>query len=253
MDLGITGKVAVVTGGSAGLGEATARALAAEGVKLALFARSADKLNAVAADIERSHNVPVLAVAGDMRSKDDVERLATSVEQKFGAPDILILNTGRPPRSMKAVLEETDDARWEDAYQTQLWGAVLVTRRIVPTMLDKGWGRVIAITSASVRQPMLRHGLSTIFRAGVTGFMKHLANEVAAKGITVNTVGPGSIDTDAPRNPHDAAERLKRVPLGRLGRPEEFAATVAFLASQQAGFITGATLHVDGGTMAGFY
>lgn len=253
MDLGIAGKVAVVTACSSGLGEAVARGLAAEGVKLALFARSAEKLRTLAGEIEQKHEVPVLAVAGDMRSRADVERFAAALQEKFGAPDILVLNTGRPPRALRPVLDETDDARWEDAYQTQLWGAVLVTRRIVPMMLDKGWGRVIAITSASVKQPMLRHGLSTIFRAGVTGFMKHLANEVAANGVTVNTVGPGSIDTPTPRNPHDMAERLKRVPLGRLGRPEEFAATVVFLASEQAGFITGATLNVDGGTMAALY
>jgi 3-oxoacyl-[acyl-carrier protein] reductase len=253
MDLGIAGKLAVVTASSSGLGEAVARALAAEGVKLALFARSENKLKALAAEIESRHEVPVLAFAGDMRSQPDVERFVAALREKLGTPDILVLNTGRPPRSLRPVLEESDDARWEDAYRTQLWGAVLVARHIVPLMLDKGWGRVIAITSASVKQPMVRHGLSTVFRAGVTAYMKHLANEVASRGITANTVGPGSIDTPTPRNPHDMAERLKRVPLGRLGRPEEFAATVVFLASQQAGFITGATLHVDGGTMAGLY
>jgi 3-oxoacyl-[acyl-carrier protein] reductase len=250
MDLGIAGKVAVITASSAGLGKAVAHALAAEGVKLVLFARSAELLRQTAAVIEQRHNVPVLAVAGDMRSPADVDRLIFDTQQKFGSPDILILNTGRPPRALRRVLEETDDERWEDAYQTQLRAAVLVASRIVPLIVERGWGRVIAITSASVKQPMLHHGLSTVFRAGVTAYMKHLANEIAAQGVTVNTVGPGSIDTPTPRTSEHMAERLRRVPIGRLGQPEELAAMVAFLASNQAGFITGANLHVDGGMVA---
>ena len=250
MDLGIAGKVAVVTACSSGLGKAVAEALAAEGVKLVLFARSADLLRATAAEIEKQHNVPVLAVAGDMRSPADVERLVSAMQQKFGAPDILILNTGRPPRALRSVLEETDNDRWDDAYQTQLRAAVLVASKIVPLIVDRGWGRVIAITSASVKQPMVHHGLSTVFRAGVTAYMKHLANEIAAQGVTVNTVGPGSIDTPTPRTADHIAERLRRVPIGRLGRPEELAAMVVFLASNYAGFITGANLHVDGGMVA---
>ncbi|MBI4191847.1 MAG: SDR family NAD(P)-dependent oxidoreductase, partial [Betaproteobacteria bacterium] len=212
MDLGIRGKVAVVTACSSGLGKAVAQALAAEGVRLVLFARSADLLRTAAAEIEKQHTVPVLAVPGDMRSPADVERLVTEMQQKFGSPDILVLNTGRPPHPLREVLEETDEARWEDAYRTQLWGAVLVARRIVPLIVERGWGRVIAITSASVKQPMVHHGLSTVFRAGVTAYMKHLANEIAAKGVTVNTVGPGSIDTPTPRTSAQMAERLRRVP-----------------------------------------
>lgn len=250
MDLGIRGKVAVVTASSSGLGKAVAEALAAEGAKLVLFARSADLLRTVAAEIEKERNVPVLAVPGDMRSAADVERLVAEMQKTFGAPDILVLNTGRPPRALREVLQETDDERWEDAYQTQLKAAVQVASRIVPLIVERGWGRVIAITSASVKQPMLHHGLSTVFRAGLTAYMKHLANEVAAKGVTVNTVGPGSIDTPTPRTSAHIADRLKRVPMGRLGRPEEFAAMIAFLASEQAGFITGANLHVDGGMVA---
>jgi 3-oxoacyl-[acyl-carrier protein] reductase len=252
MNLGIAGKVAVVTACSSGLGKAVACALAAEGVKLVLFARSAATLHTIAANIENKHGVPVLAVAGDMRSPADVERLVTELRQKFGAPDILVLNTGRPPKPMREVLKETEDARWEDAYQTQLRAAILVAGKVVPLLLDRGWGRVIAITSASVKQPMPRHGLSTVFRAGVTAYMKHLANEIAARGVTVNTVCPGLIDSVF-RNSDEIAERLKSVPLKRLGRPDEFAATVVFLASDCAGFITGASLHVDGGAVASLY
>ena len=249
MDLGIAGKVAVITGASSGLGKTIAYTLAAEGVKVVLFARSCDILRAIAADIEQKHNVPALAVAGDMRLATDVGRLLSELQRKFGAADILVLNTGRPPKPMHDVLDEKDDAKWEEAYRVQLWGAILVARSIVPLMLDRGWGRVIAITTASVKHPMPQHGLSTIFKAGLTAYIKHLANEVASKGITVNSIAPGSIDSNV-RPAEVIAARLKTIPLGRFGRPEELAATVAFLASQQAGFITGTNVQVDGGMAA---
>ena len=245
MNLGIAGKVALVTASSQGLGKAVAHALAAEGVRLMLFARSEPALRSTAAEIEKQHNVPVLAVPGDMRSEADVDRLVTELQQKFGGVDILVLNTGHPPKPRREVLQETEDARWEEGYRTLLWGVILVARKVVPLLLDRGWGRVIAITSASVKHPMPRHGLSTVFRAGVTGYMNHLANEIAPKGVTVNTVCPGSIDTNH-KSGNESSERLKLVPIGRLGRPEEFAATVAFLASDYAGFISGTSLHVDG-------
>lgn len=252
MDLGIAGKVAVITGASSGLGKAVAYALAAEGVGLALFARSGDALRTIAADIEKQHGVPAMAVAGDMRIEADVERLVRELQHKFGAPDILVLNTGRPPKPMHEVLDEKDDAKWEEAYRVQLWGAILVARRIVPLIVERGWGRVIAIATASVKHPMPKHGLSTIFKAGLMAYTKHLANEIAAKGVTVNTISPGSIDSNV-RPAEVIAARLKTVPLGRFGRPEEFAATVAFLASQQAGFITGANVQIDGGMAAALY
>lgn len=185
-----------------------------------------------------------------MRSRDDVENLVAIVEREFGGPDILVLNTGRPPLPTRDVLEETDDDRWEQAYRTQLWAAILVARRVTPLLVRRGWGRVIAITSASVKQPMPNHGLSTIFRAGVTGLMKHIANEVASKGVTVNTVCPASIVTDSLERTYDLSERVKHIPVGRLGRPEELAATVTFLASEYAGFITGTSIHVEGGMVA---
>jgi 3-oxoacyl-[acyl-carrier protein] reductase len=253
VDLGIAGKLAIVTASSGGLGDAAARALAAEGVNLALFARSGDRLRANAAEIEQRYQVRALAVSGDMRSRKDVENLAAAVEREFGGPDILILNTGRPPLPTREVLKETEDERWEEAYRTQLWGAILVTQVVVPLLVQRGWGRVIAITSASVKQPMASHGLSTVFRAGVTGLMKHLANEVAAKGVTVNCVCPASIATPSLGRSYDFSERIKRVPVGRMGRPEELAATVAFLASDLAGFITGASVQVDGGMVASLY
>jgi 3-oxoacyl-[acyl-carrier protein] reductase len=250
MNLGIAGKVALVTASGTGLGKAAAHALAAEGAKLVLFSRSADTLRATALEIQKQHKVPVIAVAGNMSSESDIATLADRLRTEFGGLDILVLNTGRPPHPLRVVLDENDNARWNDAYRTQLWSATLVAREIVPLMLDRGWGRVVAITSASVKQPMLNHGLSTIFRAGLTGYLKHLANEIAAKGVTVNMVCPASVVTSDRPGTYDVAERLKGIPLGRLGKPDDVAAAVAFLASDHAGFITGASLNIDGGMVA---
>ncbi len=247
MDLGIKGKTAIVTACSGGLGEAAARALAAEGVNLAMVARSADVLRAKAAEIAKQNGVRVLPIVGDMRSTADVDRLITETQREFGGIDILALNTGRPPVPMREVLDEDDEERWREAYETQLWGAILVVRKVAPIMIARGWGRIIGITSASVKQPMTKHGLSTVFRAGLTGYLKHLANEIAAKGVTVNTICPASIGTEAMEKSYDLAVRAQQVPMRRIGRPEEFGAMVAFFASQHAGFTTGAAIQVDGG------
>jgi 3-oxoacyl-[acyl-carrier protein] reductase len=251
MDLGITGKTAIVTACSAGLGEAAARALAAEGVTLAMFARSADTLRAKAADIAKQYGVRVLPVVGDMRAAADVDRLINETQHTFGSIDILALNTGRPPVPMREVLDENEEERWQQAYETQLWGAILVVSKVAPLMVARGWGRIVGITSATVKQPMTRHGLSTVFRAGLTGYLKHLANEIAATGVTVNTVCPASIGTEAMEKSYDLALRAQQVPMRRIGRPEELGAMVAFLASQHAGYTTGAAIQVDGGMVLG--
>lgn len=253
MDLGIAGKVAVLTGASRGLGESVARVLAAEGVDVVLFARSADKLAQVACEIRAQHRVRAVTVAGDLRSRDDVRRLGESVRAEFGGADILVVNTGRPPLPMREALDETDDARWDEAYRTQLWGAIQVLREITPMLIQRGWGRVIAVTSASVLQPMEKHALSTVFRAGVTGYLKHLSNETAGHGVTVNAVCPASVATQSLRADYDLEERARRVPMRRVGKPEELAAAVAFLASRQAGYITGVSLPVDGGQTASLF
>lgn len=250
MDLGIRGKVAIVTGSSGGLGAAIADRIAAEGCRTVLFARSADKLERVAAQLRERHGTEVLAVAGDMTQAADVQRMVDRTCEAFGLPQVLVLNSGRPPLKMRNVLDETDDERWRQAHETQLWAPLLVLRRVVPLMQQQRWGRVVAVTSATVKQPMPHHGLSTVYRAGVTGLMRHLANEVAADGVTVNCVLPASIATDALVTSYDPQERIKRVPLGRLGRPDELAAAVAFFASEPSGFITGASLQVDGGMVA---
>lgn len=250
MDLGITGKTAIVTAASSGLGEYAARALAGEGVNLVLFARSADTLRAKAAAMAKQYGVKVVPVAGDMRNATDVDNLIAATQREFGSPDILVLNTGRPPVPMREVLDETEDARWQDAYETQLRGAIRVVGKVAPLLVARGWGRIVGITSASVKQPMTKHGLSTVFRAGLTGYLRHLANEIAASGITVNTVCPASVGTEAMEKSYDLKVRAQQVPMRRIGRPEELGAMVAFLCSDLAGFTTGAAIQVDGGMVA---
>lgn len=250
MNLGIKGKTAIVTASSGGLGEYAARALAAEGVNLVMFARSADTLRAKAAEIAKQHGVRVLPVAGDMRTATDVDRLIAETQRTFGDPHILVLNTGRPPVPMREVLDENDDARWQEAYDTQLRAAIRVVSKVAPLMVARGWGRIVGITSASVKQPMTKHGLSTVFRAGLTGYLRHLANEIAASGVTVNTVCPATIGTEALGKSYDLNLRAQQVPMKRVGKPEELGATVAFLCSELAGFTTGAAIQVDGGMVA---
>ena len=250
MNLGITGKTAIVTASSGGLGEYAARALAAEGVNLVLFARSADTLRAKAAQMAQQHGVRVVPVVGDMRIAADVDGLISATQREFGTPDILVLNTGRPPVPMREVLDETEDERWQDAYETQLRGAIRVVGKVAPLMVARGWGRIVGITSATVKQPMTKHGLSTVFRAGLTGYLRHLANEIAATGVTVNTVCPASVGTEAMEKSYDLKLRAQQVPMRRIGRPEELGAMVAFFCSDLAGFTTGAAVQVDGGMVA---
>lgn len=249
MDYGLTGRLAVVTGASSGLGLAIAETLAGEGCRLILFSRTQEKLSTAAAKITAQYGAEAQAVAGDMTSARDVERLADETERAGGA-DVLVINTGRPPVPMREVLDETDEQRWRDAFETQLWGGIKVISALVPPMVLRRRGRVVAVTSATVKQPMTMHGLSTVFRVGLAGYLKHLANEVAKSGVTVNSVCPASIGTLGLLATYDPKMRAAQVPLGRLGTPQELAAAVAFLASEQAGFITGASLQVDGGQVA---
>ena len=258
MDLGIRGKVALVTASSGGMGRNIAHSLAAEGAHVLLFARTAEKLEAVADEIRARHGVRACAVAGDMLRALDVERLVRVIETEFGGLDILVLNTGRPPNPLRATLRETDEARWTEAYQNQLWSVIQVANHLLPKMIGRGWGRVVAITSASVKQPMPHHALSTVFRAGVTAYIKHLASEVGAHGITANCVAPALIDTShrtgsAAYTPEQTAARQKMTPLGRMGLQDEVCGVVTFLASSQAGFVTGSTVAVEGGMVGSLF
>jgi 3-oxoacyl-[acyl-carrier protein] reductase len=254
MNLGIKGRTALVTASSAGMGRNIAHTLAAEGVNVVLFARSAEKLQGVARDIEQKYDVKALAVAGDMLVEGDVARLASTLKREFGAPDIVVLNTGRAPNPLRATLDESEEARWHEAYHNQLWGVIQVATHVIPLMRARGWGRIIAVTSASVKEPMPHHSLSTVFRAGVTAYMKHLANELGAEGITVNCVAPALIDTShrsggAAYSEAQTESRKKLTALGRLGTQEEVCGVVTFLTSMQAGFITGSSINVEGGML----
>lgn len=246
MDLGIAGKRALVIGGSQGLGLAVCERLAAEGVDLLVFARDPERLAACQQQLRQTHRVAVDTCAGDITQEADIERLAAQVEA-LGGVQILVLNTPRPPSPMRDFLDEQDQARWDQAYQQQLHGALLVLRKITPLIVKTGWGRIVAITSASIKQPLPRHAISGIFRAGVQVALKHLAMEVAEKGVTVNSVAPATIMTSTFGTYHNVEQRIAAVPLKRAGRPEELAATVAFLASEHAGFITGENIQLDGG------
>ena len=257
MNLGISGKLALVTASSGGMGRNIARTLAAEGANVLLFARTADKLQAVAQEIEREYGVKAYTVAGSMLVTDDVKRLAGTLAA-LGGPDIVVLVTGRPPNPLRDTLQETEEARWQEAYENQLLSVVQVVGAVVPQMLGRGWGRILAITSASAKQPMAVHALSTVFRAGVTAYMKGLANELGSRGITVNCVAPALIDTShrtgsAAYTTAQAEHRQSLTPLGRMGTQEELSGVVAFLASHQAGFITGSTIAVEGGMIGSLF
>lgn len=246
MDLGIAGKRAIVVGGSQGLGYAVCEGLAAEGVNLLVFARNPQRLAESQAALSARFPVKVDIFAGDITKAEDIDALAAHAAQTGGL-DIVILNTPRPPSPMRDFLDETEQARWDQAYREQLHGALLILRKLTPLLLGKGWGRIVGITSASIKQPMARHAVSTIFRAGVQAALKHLAIELAETGITVNAVAPATIITPTFATFHNLEARIQAVPMKRVGKPEELAATVAFLASDLAGFITGENIQLDGG------
>ena len=257
MDFGIKGKLALVTASSAGMGRNIAHALAAEGTNVVLFARSAAKLEQVRHEIETQHGVRATAVVGSLLEAADFRALASELTRQ-GGPDIVVLVTGRPPNPLRDAVDEHDLARWDESYQVQLRSAIQLVNAVVPLMVSKGWGRIVAITSASAKQPMAKHALSTVFRAGVTAYMKTLANELGAKGITVNCVAPALIDTShrtgAAAYTAEQTERRKAMtPLGRMGTQEELCGVVSFLASAQAGFITGSTIAVEGGMTSSLF
>lgn len=246
MDLGIAGKRAVVIGGSQGLGLAVCERLAQEGANLLLFARDPDRLAGAAQALKAAHGVSVETCSGDITQAADIDRLAAQAAS-LGDVQILVLNTPRPPSPMRDFLDETEQARWDQAYEQQLHGALLVLRKVTPLLVKSGWGRIVGITSASIKQPMPRHAVSTIFRAGVQAALKHLALELAHTGVTVNSVAPATVITPTFSTFHNLEERIRAVPMKRVGKPEEVAATVAFLVSEHSAFMTGENLQLDGG------
>jgi 3-oxoacyl-[acyl-carrier protein] reductase len=245
MDLQLKGKRALVTGASSGLGLACARSLVAEGAIVTLVARSTARLERARAELGAGTHV----VAADLASLADIERMVQEAEALMGGIDILVANAGGPPPGS---FESTDVAAYPAALQLSLLSTVAMCKATVPAMRARGWGRVIAITSIAVREPIAQLILSNTARAGLTGFLKTLATEVAGDGVTVNSVQPGLHATDRLREVFGDTTRLAAgLPVGKLGDPEDFGRIVSFLCSQTAGFITGAAIPVDGGASRG--
>lgn len=257
MDLGLKDKVALVAAGSRGLGRAVAEELAAEGASLVLCAREAQTLSETAAAIADTYNAHVLAVPADVTATDDIKRVVESGIERFGRIDILVTNAGGPPAGR---FDQLTREQWERAIRLTLMSAVELARQVLPGMRERRWGRILNITSIAVKQPVENLLLSNSLRAGLTGFARTLANEVAAEGVTVNNILPGYTRTErleelaqmmAEKQGISAAEFRgkweKEIPMGRLGEPREFAALAAFLVSERASYITGTSIQVDGG------
>jgi 3-oxoacyl-[acyl-carrier protein] reductase len=257
MDLGLQGKVALVAAASRGLGRAIAEELAAEGASLVICARDEARLRETRDAIANATGAEVRAVAADLSTADGVARVADDALAASGRVDILVTNSGGPP---SGPFEEHDWRAWQGAVELMLRSSVELTRRVLPGMKERRWGRILAVTSIAAKQPVASLVLSNSVRAAVTGAMRTLANEVAPHGITVNTLLPGYTRTERVEQ-LDAANAAReglsldavrqrtvaQIPMGRLGEPREFAALAAFLASERASYITGQSIAVDGG------
>jgi 3-oxoacyl-[acyl-carrier protein] reductase len=249
-------RIALVCAASKGLGRASAEALARDGVRVAICARGGQALRETADPI-RAGGGEVLAIEADLRRAEDIDRVITSTVETFGGLDILVTNTGGPPSGLFMTL---DERAWLDAIDSILLSVVRLCRGVIPHMQARGGGRIINVTSISVKQPIEGLVLSNALRAAVTGLAKTLSVELAPHNILVNCVAPGYTRTDrvvelaqqsATREgitPEQAEHRIvERIPLGRMGTPEEFGEVVRFLASPGASFVTGVTIPVDGG------
>jgi 3-oxoacyl-[acyl-carrier protein] reductase len=254
VDLGLDGRRALVTAASRGLGRACAEALVAEGAKVFISSRDASAIEAAGTAMGAAG-----WQAADVGKALDVEHLVEAAVAKLGGLDVLVVNAGGPP---PGTFQSTPLEAWDTAYQLTLMSAVRLVHASLPHLKKSVQGRIVFITSISVRQPIPNIALSNSFRAAVTGMAKTLSREVAPDGITVNCLAPDKILTDRIRQMagvagHEPEEQLKRMaaeaPMGRFGEPSEFAAACAFLCSRQAGYITGQTLGVDGGALLGVH
>ena len=261
MDLGISGKIALVTAASRGLGRGCAEQLAAEKCRVAICSRDGAAAKQAAAEISAKASTEVVGFAADMSKVENINRLIEDVRNSLGDPEILVTNAGGPPPGTFA---STDLTEYEKALDLNLMSAVHLIHGVTPAMRAKGWGRIIAITSISVKQPIGNLLLSNMARAGLTGFLKTIATELAPDGITVNALLPGTHKTSRidqlarhraeqeNKTPEAVMrEMMSANPSNTMGDPSDFGAAAAFLASAQARYITGQNLLVDGGNYKG--
>ena len=254
MELGLKNKVAFVAASSQGLGKSVALELAKEGAKVIINGRNKQSLENTKKEIENLSNGEVMDLAGDLSIPAEQEQIIKSALQAYKAIDILITNTGGPPAGKFEDFKQED---WDKTYQNLLASAVGLIYGFLPGMKQQRWGRIISITSMTVKQPVNNLILSNAVRVSVVGLMKTLSNELGPFNITVNNVVPGYTETDRlkqliEKNPAFASSKAD-IPLGRFGKPEEFAAAVIFLASERASYITGVSLAVDGGWIKGLF
>jgi 3-oxoacyl-[acyl-carrier protein] reductase len=256
----LEGRVALVTGGSTGLGFAAAGALADRGARIALNSRGGEKLEQAVAQLTAA-GATVEAVPGDVATLEGIESMVAATRSSLGEIDILVANGGGPPVMAASEIEEAD---WERAIPLTLLFVPRLVRQILPGMRERGWGRIVAINSVSTRQPIAGLALSNALRPAVVGYLKTLSQEVASDGVTVNSVLPGYTRTQrqielaegmAARTNSSVEEifeqRGESIPMGRVAEPEEIAAMVGFLCSPAASYVTGQAISVDGGYVLG--
>ncbi len=257
MDLGLTGKTAVVAGSTKGIGRATALGLAKEGMRVVVSGRDQARADAVASDIATQTGVEAFGVAADVSTATGAKKLIAEANAVMGGVDVLVTNAGGPP---PGGFDELDDADFVAGFELNFLSTVRMIRAALPHMREQRWGRIINLQSTAIKEPVPLVTLTNSIRPGVTGLAKDLANELGPSQITVNTVLSGPVVTDRLRTTTAARaaaagiteeEQWKRylqlVPLGRFGKPEDVAAMIVFLASEQAGWITGTVIQVDGG------
>jgi 3-oxoacyl-[acyl-carrier protein] reductase len=247
MELGIDGRVALVMGGSKGIGRGVAKALAREGARVAIASRSREHLEQAAAEIEGE----VEAFVADTADLDRLRRLPAEVEAKLGPVEILITNTGGPSVGM-ALDAALDD--WRRAYDSLILAPRVLIEATAPPMRQRGWGRIVNVGSSSTREPIPGLALSNSHRPGLVGFLKTLAREVAADGVTVNDVATGRFATDRLAANWGGWDEMEKgaatdIPAGRLGHPDEYGDLVAFLCSDRAAYVTGTSIPIDGGLL----
>lgn len=261
MELGLRGRVAVVMGASTGLGRAVALELAREGARVAMVARDGARLTRAAEEIAAETGAETLPIAADVTDPDAAERVVAEAVRRWGTVHVAMANAGGPPST---TFETTTVEQVVQALELNLLSAVRLAKAAVPHMKEQRWGRFVALTSASVKQPMPGLLLSNTARPGVVGLVKTMATELAPFGITCNVVAPGFFRTGraeelARKRAENegrpvgevARDTAARIPARRMGEPEELAVLVAFLASERAGYLTGATIQVDGGYTQG--